>query len=103
MGKYKLTNRATRDLSIIWNYTFDNWSENQADKYYAELLIEFERISNDQQIGRNYAGVAKSLFGHRINKHIIFYRIVDAELVEITRILHERMDLKMHFKIKNPT
>ncbi len=32
MKKYLLTNKAVRDLSDIWNYTFNNWSEFQADK-----------------------------------------------------------------------
>ena len=26
------------DLTEIWNYTVDTWSESQADKYYDELL-----------------------------------------------------------------
>jgi toxin ParE1/3/4 len=38
MAKYSLTNKAIADLSQIWNYTFDKWSENQADKYYQMLL-----------------------------------------------------------------
>ena len=33
MAKYKLTNKAVEDLSDIWNYTFDHWSERQADFY----------------------------------------------------------------------
>ena len=38
MSKYKLTKRAVQDLKEIWNYTFDKWSEKQADKYFRELL-----------------------------------------------------------------
>ncbi|MFO7673877.1 MAG: type II toxin-antitoxin system RelE/ParE family toxin [Lutibacter sp.] len=30
----------------------------------------------------------------KTNRHIIFYRILNENDVEITRILHERMDLK---------
>lgn len=33
MPKYILTNKAVEDLSTIWNYTFEVWSETQADKY----------------------------------------------------------------------
>ncbi len=32
MAKYKLTNKAVKDLANIWNYTFEAWSERQADK-----------------------------------------------------------------------
>ena len=38
MAKYNLTIKATQDLRQIWNYTFGNWSERQADKYYKEIL-----------------------------------------------------------------
>ena len=34
MAKHKLTNKAVEDLTEIWNYTYDKWSEYQADKYY---------------------------------------------------------------------
>ncbi len=30
MAKFKLTNKAVEDLSKIWEYTFEVWSENQA-------------------------------------------------------------------------
>ncbi len=38
MAKYKLTDKAVDDLTQIWDYTFDKWTENQADKYYQMLL-----------------------------------------------------------------
>jgi toxin ParE1/3/4 len=38
MGKYILSNKAVEDLSTIWDYTFEEWSETQADKYYCMLL-----------------------------------------------------------------
>nr|MBR2109993.1 type II toxin-antitoxin system RelE/ParE family toxin [Alistipes sp.] len=33
MAKYHLTNKAVEDLSNIWEYTVDTWSERQADDY----------------------------------------------------------------------
>ncbi|MBU2912914.1 type II toxin-antitoxin system RelE/ParE family toxin [Reichenbachiella agariperforans] len=94
MGKYKLTNLAVRDLSNIWNYTFDNWSEEQADTYHEQLINAFESIAVNQQLGRNYEGIRRDLFGFKVNRHIVFYRLISDEQVEITRILHDRMDLK---------
>ena len=38
MAEYKLTNKAVEDLSKIWDYTFEVWSEKQADKYYDGLI-----------------------------------------------------------------
>lgn len=94
MAKYILTNKAVEDLSGIWNYTFDYWSERQADVYYEMLIGNFEQIAEKPDIGKNYERIEKRLFGLRAGSHIIFYRKVNANKVEITRILHEQMDLK---------
>lgn len=94
MAKYFLTNKAVEDLSKIWNYTYEAWSENQADKYY-ELLIETcQEISKSPGIGKKYAEIRNDTLGFRVGKHIIFYRETRAEEIEILRILHGRMDLK---------
>ena len=94
MPRYKLTNKAVADLSKIWEYTFEVWSEKQADKYYDGLISNCEEIAEDPDLGKNYQGISKKLLGIKSNLHIIFYRTSNKEYVEITRIFHERMDLK---------
>lgn len=94
MAEYKLTNKAVEDLSKIWDYTFEVWSEKQADKYYGELISSCQEIAEHPDMGKFYEGISKQLFGMNTNRHIIFYRTLNENYVEITRILHERMDLK---------
>ncbi len=94
MADYKLTNKAVEDLNAIWDYTFNQWSEKQADSYYDMLLDNCQEIANNPDFGKNYDGITTDLFGLKANRHIIFYRILGNQQVEITRILHERMDLK---------
>ncbi len=94
MAEYVLTNKAVADLNEIWQYTLENWSEKQADKYYKMLLDSCQDIANNPGLGKNYSGIKTELFGLKANRHIIFYRKLNANLIEITRILHERMDLK---------
>jgi toxin ParE1/3/4 len=94
MTKYHLTNKALDDLSEIWNYTCEVWSENQADKYYFDLLNDCEELSKNQNLGRNYIEIEEEVFGFKSGQHIIFYRIQNAKEIEITRILHSKMDLK---------
>ena len=94
MPNYKLTNKAVADLSKIWEYTFEVWSEKQADKYYDGLISNCEEIAENPDLGKNYKGISKQLLGIKSNRHIIFYRTLNKDYVEITRILHERMDLK---------
>ena len=94
MAKFKLTNKAVEDLSKIWDYTFEVWSENQADTYYEMLIINCQEIADNPHLGQNYDGITQSLFGMKTIRHIIFHRTINKNYIEITRILHERKDLK---------
>lgn len=98
MAQFTLTNLAVKDLSDIWNYTSDEWSESQADKYYRLLFNAFASIAKKPQQGKVYEAIYPDLKGKKASKHIIFYRILDDQTIEITRILHERMDLKNKLK-----
>jgi toxin ParE1/3/4 len=94
MAEYKLTNKAVEDLNQIWEYTIYKWSEQQADNYYNLLLESCQNIADNPNLGKNYDGIRRELLGLKTNRHIIFYRKTSVEYVEITRILHERMDLQ---------
>lgn len=98
MAKFHLTNKAVEDLNNIWNYTFDEWSEEQADKYYRLILENCQEAANNPILGKHYEGIKMDLYGLKANRHIIFYRKIEENLIEITRILHERMDIKKRIK-----
>jgi toxin ParE1/3/4 len=94
MANYILTNKAVEDLSNIWNYSFEVWSESQADKYYYMLLDSCQELADEKVVGKNYEEIGKDILGFRIGQHIIFYRKLKGNKIEIARILHSRMDLK---------
>ena len=95
MAKYRFTDKAVEDLADIWNYTFDEWSEQQADDYYEMLIANCRNIAGDPELlGKCYDEILAGLKGFKVNRHILFYRILDGGDVEIIRILHERMDLR---------
>jgi toxin ParE1/3/4 len=94
MSKLKFTNNAVKDLSDIWSYTIETWSESQADKYYRLIISACSTITKKPQIGKVYSEIYPDLKGKITSKHIIFYRVLEDQSIEITRILHERMDLK---------
>jgi len=85
---------AINDLNNIWNYTNEKWSENKADKYYETLKFACKEIGINPDLGRQYVGISKNLFGFKSGKHIVFYQLVSEVEIEIIIILHERMDLK---------
>lgn len=97
MAKYHLTNKAVEDLADIWNYTFEEWSENQADKYYLLLLDSCKEVAENPNLGKQYDNVTDQLLGYKSNEHILFYQIISSNEIEIIRILHGRMDLKSKF------
>ena len=98
MAKFKFTNNAVKDLSDIWNYTAETWSESQADKYYKLILNACSAIVKKPQIGKIYEEIYPELKGKKASKHVIFYRIMEDQSIEIVRILHERIDLKNKLK-----
>jgi toxin ParE1/3/4 len=94
MAKVILRQEAIDDLNAIWDYTFEQWSENQADKYYSTLRFACKEIGENPDIGKEYTGIISDLLGLKSGKHIIFYHLISEDEIEIIRILHERMDLK---------
>ncbi|MCK0162095.1 type II toxin-antitoxin system RelE/ParE family toxin [Allomuricauda sp. F6463D] len=94
MANVILRQKAIDDLNSIWDYTFEKWSEKQADKYYATVKMACNGIGDNPDIGTEYYGINKNLLGLKSGKHIIFYQQMSNDRIEIIRILHERMDLK---------
>lgn len=98
MAEYVLTKKAVEDLNNIWEYTIQEWSEQQADHYYYMLLNSFQEIADNPHLGKTYDEVSTKLFGVKVSRHIIFYRKLEDQPLEITRVLHGRMDLKNRLK-----
>jgi toxin ParE1/3/4 len=94
MAKVILRQKAIDDLNDIWVYTFEKWSEKQADKYYAIIKLACNAIGENPYIGKEYDGISKNLLGLKSGKHILFYQVISDDRIEVIRILHEQMDLK---------
>ena len=98
MASYRFTIKAVDDITRIWNYTFDEWSENQADKYYNLLIETCNELAHNPDSGKKYSEVTENLLGFRAGKHLIFYRKIERNEIDIIRILHEQMDLRSRLK-----
>ena len=97
MSRCQFTYKAVEDLSNVWNLTFDTRSKRDADKYYAELVDTCIEMAGKPFLGRNYSDILEAVKGVKINRHIIFYRAVREDAIQIERILHERMDTCWRF------
>lgn len=68
MAKYRFTRKAVEDLSDIWHYTLETWSQKQADRYYRMLIECCRNIAEHPLAGRHYAEVAEGVYvGGRVN------------------------------------
>ena len=94
MAKFSFTNRALDDLIEIWDYTVEQWSENQAEKYYNLIMASCMDLANNPQLGKSYNIVSQNLLGYKCGEHIIFYQEIVKNEIEIARVLHGMMDLK---------
>lgn len=93
--KYIISVEASKDLENIWLYTFENWSQEQADRYFNLIMDEIENISNDPSSGIDYSDIREGYFRSRVNSHYIFYKVnLKKKVVEIIRILHQQMDIE---------
>lgn len=92
--KYKISKEALKDLENIWIYTFENWSVEQADRYYGLLMDEIEYLSENPQSGKDYGHIREGYLKSRVKSHLIFYKVnLSAGIIEVIRILHQQMDI----------
>lgn len=91
---YKISSKARLDLIGIWEFTKENWSVQQADRYYQIIVDKFLELSSKPYLGKNYDDLRVGYRGLSVKSHIIFYRISNQDSIEIVRVLHQRMDYK---------
>jgi toxin ParE1/3/4 len=92
---YKISKEASKDLESIWLYTFENWSAEQADRYYDLIIDEIEYLTEKPDSGKDYRHVRKGYFCSKVKSHFIFYKIsVKGDELEVIRILHQQMDIE---------
>ena len=91
---FELSEKANEDLENIWIYTYENWSQEQADRYYNLILNEIEYIAEHFESGKSMEHIRKGYRSTKVKSHLIFYRKSKRNTVEIIRILHQRMDIE---------
>jgi toxin ParE1/3/4 len=96
MIDFRLTKKATEDLRSIGRYTQKNWGRDQRNKYLARLDDSFHTIAREPQIGLACDYIRHGYRKYHVGRHLIFYRQTES-VVEIIRILHDRMDVESHF------
>lgn len=93
--KYKISKEALNDLERIWLNTIENWSVEQADRYFSLIFNEIEFLTKRPDSGKDFNHIRKGYYRSKVKSHFIFYRINKMEeTLEVIRILHQSMDIE---------
>ena len=94
MTEYIISEKALEDINNIWIYTAENWSVEQADRYYNLIIDEIEYIVGNLNMVRDFGKIRKSYKYSKVKSHLIFFKKDKKNEIEVVRVLHERMDIE---------
>lgn len=89
---WHLSEPAVVDLEDIYDYTVDNFGDEQAADYLTELEVAFDCLSNNPELGRLRNEIRKGLRSIAKGSHTIFYRVLP-DAITIIRVLHSSRDI----------
>lgn len=93
MSTYIISEKALEDINKIWIYTAENWSVEQANRYYNLIFDEIEYIAANFLMARDFENIRKNYRFSKIKSHLIFFKKNKFNEIEVIRVLHERMDI----------
>jgi toxin ParE1/3/4 len=112
MARYRLSGPAKADISSILRTSETQHGRDARIRYRGLMTAAMRRIAaaphglSTTDRGELLAGLRSLHIRHSRNEsretpvgdpvHVIFYRVVEPELVEIVRVLHDRMEPSRH-------
>ena len=96
MASFRISRKAVRDLVSIGRYTRKRWGEAQCAKYLGELNARFAALAEKPDSGRPCDDIRVGYRWYQHGRHVVFYRLGRDGVVEIIRVLHERMLPERH-------
>ena len=96
MSQYLLSPAAQADLEQIWDYARGRWGVDQAEEYLRELQRAIERAAANPSIGRACDEILPGYRKLAAGSHTLFYRVTAEAVIDVVRVLHQRMDVDRH-------
>jgi toxin ParE1/3/4 len=96
LSRYVLSPAAQVDLEQIWDYTCQRWDVDQAEEYLRELQHAIERAASNPRIGRACDEIRPGYRKLAAGSHTLYYRVTAKGVVDVVRVLHQRMDVDRH-------
>ncbi len=95
---YRISEKAIEDLENTWLHTLETWSNEQSDRYYNLLMEEIKYLSTHFESGKSIEHIKQGYRASKVKSHLIFYKKAKDNIVEIIRILLQRMDIENRLK-----
>ncbi len=96
MSGFALTPAAQADVDDIWDYTAEVWNTDQANRYVLAIRDACAALAAGKSRGRPIDDIRPGYLKHAVGSHFLFFRVTDDGVIEIIRILHQRMDVAAH-------
>jgi len=105
MAGYRFYHTADARQDEIWDYTLNEWGEQQAEKYIIGLHSHISKLANNKLLWHKLPAklvvpndLSLSVYFSHYNKHYILFRELSDATIGIMTILHEAMDTPVRLK-----
>jgi toxin ParE1/3/4 len=99
-GRYVLSPLALQDLSDIWDYSDSQWGADQADTHLLAIHVACQMlvtaVSNGRLAGQSADHIRTGYRKQIVGSHLVFFRSNAVGVVDVVRILNQRMDVSAH-------
>ena len=115
MADYRLSRLAEDDVLRILSTSEERWGPEARRRYAAIIIAAMRKVATDPK-GLTTRDRAELLTGVRSMHvrharvhsqervrhpvHVLYYRMIASDLVEIVRVLHERMEPRRHIEVE---
>ena len=94
MRSFRVTRKAQADLIAIGRHTKNKWGISQRNHYLKQLDDCFFQLAENPELGSICDFVLKGYRKFPQGSHLIFYKHVSDNSIEIIRVLHKSMDVE---------
>lgn len=100
----RLTHQAELDVLDITQWTAEQFGALQADQYIETISLALEALTNGpetpgiknrNELAPNICTLHIARYGRKA-RHFVVFRVSEEQVLDILRILHDRMDLSRH-------
>jgi toxin ParE1/3/4 len=75
-----------------------NWGTDQAARYILGIRDACQALADSRRQERPIDDIRPGYWKLAVGSHVLFYRVAEAGLIDVIRILHQRMHVAAHLQ-----